>query len=422
MDKPTEKRSALSTFRVLDLTDEKGFLCGKILGDLGADVIKVERPGGDPSRKIGPFYHDEPHLERSLYWFGNNVNKRGVTLNLECADGQELFKILARNAEIIVESFQPAHLNRLGLGYEDLKELTEGKIVMTSITPFGQEGPYSDYKASDLAIMAMSGCMSLLGDPDRPPLRTSIPVSYMWAGSYAALGTIMALFHQQMTGIGQHVDVSAQASAAWAADTAPFYWEAERTLTKRVGNAITGRSIHGAVMKAAYPCKDGYVCWLIYGARAGSITNKEMVKWMDEKGMATEWLKKKDWDKFDPAHATQEDFDQIMGPVGEFLKGVTKAEFQEETVKRRIMGYPVSSAKDIMENPQLEVRGIWQKVEHRELSRWITYPASWVKMTRSGCAIRRPAPLIGEHNEEIYVKEMGLSKSDLVVLKQGNIV
>jgi crotonobetainyl-CoA:carnitine CoA-transferase CaiB-like acyl-CoA transferase len=422
MGKSSEKTDALAPFRVLDLTDEKGFLCGKILGDLGADVIKVERPGGDASRRLGPFYHDEPHPEKSLYWFGHNVNKRGITLNLECADGRALYMKLVKNADIVVESFPPGHLDGLGLGYEDLREFTKGRIVMTSITPFGQEGPYKSYKASDLGIMAMSGCMSLLGDPDRPPVRTSIPVSYMWAGSYAALGTIMALFHKQMTGIGQHVDVSAQASAAWAADTAPFYWEAEGKLTKRVGNAIAGRSIHGAVMKAAYPCKDGYVCWLIYGARAGSITNKEMVKWMDEKGMATEWLKAKDWEKFDPAHATQTDFDQIMGPVAEFLAQVSKAEFQEETVNRRIMGYPVSSAQDIMENPQIGSRGVWQRVEHRELNTWITYPGSWVKMTRSGCGIRRPAPLIGEHNEEIYVKEMGLSKSDLVVLKEGDII
>jgi crotonobetainyl-CoA:carnitine CoA-transferase CaiB-like acyl-CoA transferase len=422
MGKQERGRQTLGQYRVLDLTDEKGFLCGKILADLGADVIKVERPGGDPARNIGPFYHDEPHPERSLYWLGHNVNKRGITLNIESADGRELFKKLVRSADILVESFSPGYLGGLGLGYKDLKEVTEGKIVMTSITPFGQEGPYKDYKASDLGIMAMSGCMSLLGDPDRPPVRTSIPVSYMWAGSYAALGTLMALFHRQMTGVGQHVDVSAQASVAWAADTAPFYWEAEGTLTKRVGNSIAGRSIHGAVMRAAYPCKDGHVCWLIYGARAGGITNKETVKWMDENGMATEWLKRKDWDKFDPAYATQEDFDQIMGPVGEFVAGLSKAEFQEESVKRRIMGYPVSSAKDIMENPQLKSRGVWQQLEHPELGSSITYPGFWVKMTCSNCGIRYRAPLIGEHNQEIYVKELGLSTADLVVLKQANVI
>ena len=412
----------LAPYRVLDLTDEKGFLCGKILGDLGADVIKVERPGGDPARKMGPFYHDMPDPEKSLYWFAYNNNKRSITLNIESSDGGELFKRLVKTADIVIESFAPGYMDNLGFGYSALGQITDGEVVMTSISPFGQKGPYKDFKASDIGIMAMSGCMYLLGDPDRPPVRTSIPVSYMWSGSYAALGTLMALFHRQMTGEGQHVDVSAQASAAWAADTGPFYWEADGTMTKRVGNAIAGRSIHGAVMRAAYPCKDGYICWLIYGARSGAITNKETVKWMDEKGMATEWLKEQDWDKFDPAHATQEDFDRIMEPVGNFLATLTKAEFQEKAVKQRIMGYPVSTAKDIMEHPQLAAKEVWQEVEHPELNTSITYPGSWVKMSESSCGIQRRAPLIGEHNHDIYVRELGLSEDELVLLKQGNII
>jgi len=417
-----EEKKVLKGCRVLDLSNELGFLCGKILGDLGADVIKVEPPGGDPSRNIGPFYKDIPHPEKSLYWFAHNNNKRGITLNIETTDGRELFKRLVKTADIVIESFAPGYMDGLGLGYQALSQITDEKIVMTSITPFGQDGPYRNYKASDIGIMAMSGSMYLLGDPDRPPLRTSIPVSYMWTGSYAALGTLMAFFHRQMTGKGQHVDVSAQASAAWSTDTGPFYWEAEGTMPKRVGNAIFGRSIHGAVMRAAYPCKDGYICWLIYGARSGGITNKETVKWMEEKGMATDWLKGQDWDKFDPGPATQKDFDQIMEPMATFLRGLTKMEFLEEAVKRRIMGYPVSTAKDIVENPQLKAREVWQEVEHPELDTKITYPGPWVKMSESSCEIQCRAPLIGEHNQEIYVKELGLSEDELVMLKQGGII
>jgi crotonobetainyl-CoA:carnitine CoA-transferase CaiB-like acyl-CoA transferase len=417
-----EEKRVLKGCRVLDLSNELGFLCGKILGDLGADVIKVEPPGGDPSRNIGPFYQDIPHPEKSLYWFAHNNNKRGITLNIETNDGREIFKRLIKTADIVIESFAPGHMDGLGLGYSVLSQITDEKIVMTSITPFGQDGPYRNYKASDIGIMAMSGSMYLLGDPDRPPLRTSIPVSYMWTGSYGALGTLMAFFHRQMTGKGQHVDVSAQASAAWSADTGPFYWEAEGTMPKRVGNAIFGRSIHGAVMRAAYPCKDGYICWLIYGARSGGITNKETVKWMEEKGLATDWLKGQDWDKFDPGPATQKDFDQIMEPMANFLRGLTKMEFLEEAVKRRIMGYPVSTAKDIVENPQLKAREVWQEVEHPELDTKITYPGSWVKMSESSCEIQCRAPLIGEHNQEIYVKELGLSEDELVMLKQGGII
>ncbi len=143
---------------------------------------------------------------------------------------------------------------------------------------------------------------------------------------------------------------------------------------------------------------------------------------MDEKGIATEWLKAQDWDKFDPGSATQEDFDRIMEPVANLLRGITKPEFMEEAVKRRIMGYPVSTAKDIMENPQLAAREAWQEVEHSELGTTITYPGAWVKLSQSSCGIRRRAPLIGEHNHEIYVKELGLSEDELVVLKQGGII
>lgn len=422
MDRREKPEYVLANYRVLDLTDEKGFLCGKILGDLGADVIKVEEPGGDPARRIGPFYNDIPDPQKSLYWFAYNNNKRGITLNIETPDGRELFNRLCETADIVIESFAPGYMDGLGLGYSVLSELSNEKMIMTSITPFGQIGPYCNYKASDIGIMAMSGSMYLLGDPDRPPVRTSIPVSYMWVGAYAALGTLMGLFYRQMTGKGQHVDVSAQASAAWASDTAPFYWEAEGTMPKRVGNAIAGRSVHGAIMRAAYPCKDGYISWLIYGARAGGITNKETVKWMEEKGMATDWLKAQDWDKFDPGLATQEEFDQIMQPVAKFLRGLTKMEFLEEAVKRRIMGYPVSTSKDIMENLQLKTREVWQELEHTELGTKITYPGPWAKMSESPCGIQRRAPLIGEHNYEVYVKELGISEAEIVILKQGGII
>ncbi len=417
-----EEKKLLGNCRVLDLSNELGFLCGKILGDLGADVIKVEPPGGHPSRNIGPFYQDEPHPEKSLYWFAYNSNKKSITLNLETIDGRDLFGRLANTADIIIETFTPGFMDDLGIGYSYLNQLTKERLVMTSITPFGQIGPYFKYKASDIGIMAMSGCMYLLGEPDRPPVRTSIPVCYMWTGAYAALGTLMAFFHRQLTGRGQHVDVSAQASMAWAADAAPFHWEADGTMPKRVGNAIPGRSVHGARMRAAYPCKDGYACWLIYGGRSGAITNQEMIKWMDEKGLATDWLKAQDWDKFDPAYATQEDFNRIMEPVSCLLKGITKKEFLEEAVKRRVMGYPVSTAKDIMENPQLASREVWKEVLHSELGTTITYPSSWVKLSKSSCGLQFRAPLIGEHNNDVYMKELNISKEKLEMLKKQGII
>jgi crotonobetainyl-CoA:carnitine CoA-transferase CaiB-like acyl-CoA transferase len=160
----------LSGYRALDLTDEKGFLCGKVLGDLGVDVVKVERPSGDPSRSIGPFYHGKPDPNKSLNWFAFNASKRGITLNLECPEGRDIFKKLSTTADFVIESFPPGYMDALGIGYTSLSAVNSG-LIMTSITPFGQTGPYKDRKASDITILAMSGLMSICGDPDRAPLR-----------------------------------------------------------------------------------------------------------------------------------------------------------------------------------------------------------------------------------------------------------
>src|SRR6185369_1823374 len=202
-----QNQGLLSPFRVLDLSDELGFLCGKILGDLGADVIKIERPGGDPARRLGPFYKDQVDPEKSLTWFGFNNNKRGVTLDLEKKEGQKLFVRLAAKADFVLETFTPGWLDNLKIGYGDLAK-ENPKLVWTSITPFGQTGPYSKFSASDIEIMALSGCMSLTCDPGRPPLRVTFPQSYSWTGSYAAVGALTAHYHKQLSGHGQQVDVS----------------------------------------------------------------------------------------------------------------------------------------------------------------------------------------------------------------------
>lgn len=159
MVKKAKVEGMLSPYRVLDLTDEKGLLCGKLLGDLGADVIKIEPPGGDTSRNVGPFYKDIPDPERSLFWFAFNTSKRGITLDIETADGQDVFKRLVTSADFVIESFPPGHMDRLGLGYPALNEINPG-VIMVSISPFGQTGPYKDYKSPDIVACAMGGQMS----------------------------------------------------------------------------------------------------------------------------------------------------------------------------------------------------------------------------------------------------------------------
>ena len=411
----------LSPFRVLDLTDELGFLCGKILGDLGADVIKIERPGGDPARNIGPFLHDQVHPEKSLYWFAFNNNKRGVTLNLESDRGRKIFGQLVAKADFVLESFTPGILDGLDLGYKALSRLNP-RLVLTSITPFGQTGPYSRFNASDIEVSAMSGCMSLTGDPSRAPLRVTFPQSYQWTGSYAAMGTMIAHLQRQRTGEGQHVDVSAQACLLWAFSHAHTFWDLNRHLEKRAGSFMTGRSITGAKMRVFWPCKDGYLNFIIYGGEAGRKTNQALVNWMDSKGMTPEFLKKKDWKVFNITEVTQEEIDQLEEPIGRFFQGVTKKEFLEEVISRGMLGYPVSTAREILEDPQLKARGFWQTVDHPELGTSLLYPGAFAKFSSAECPLRRRAPLIGEHNEEVYVNELGLKSAEMGQLKENGIL
>lgn len=214
----------LAGYRVLDLTDEKGHLCGKLLGDLGADVIKIEPPGGDPGRCRGPFYKDIPDPEKSLQWFFTGLNKRGITLNIETVDGRELFKRLVRTADFLIESYEPGYMESLDLGYEALEKVNPA-IIMTSITHFGQRGPYAHYKASDLVGVSMGGLARLFGELNGPPTRISAPQYYFLGAAQGAVGSMVAHYHRELTGEGQHVDVSCQQAVLLALRIAAETWD-----------------------------------------------------------------------------------------------------------------------------------------------------------------------------------------------------
>ena len=226
--------SLLSGYRVLDLTDDKGFLCSRILADMGANVIKIEPPGGDPSRNIGPFYHDEPDPEKSLYWFAYNANKRGITLDIKTSDGRQVFTRLVETADFVIESFPPGFMDSLDLAYSSLSQVKPG-IIMVSITPFGQTGPYRDYKTSDIVSMAMGGLAYMMGEPDRPPLRVSFPQAFLHASAEAAVGAMIALYHRELDGEGQWVDVSIQASLPVVTVNVIPFWELNQVILKRAG-------------------------------------------------------------------------------------------------------------------------------------------------------------------------------------------
>ena len=399
----------LSGFRALDLTDEKGFLCGQVLGSLGVDVIKIEPPGGDPARNLGPFYHDIPDPQKSLYWFAYNLNKRGITLNIETADGRELLKRLSEGADFIIESFPPGYMDELDLGYSTLSKINP-RIIMTSITPFGQTGPYKDYKASDIVGMAMGGLMYLTGDPDLAPLRISFPQAYLNAGLDASMATIIAHYHRGSTGEGQHVDTSIQASVVASLELAIPTWEINQVKLRRAGPFLLGRAAGGANYRIVWPCKDGYILFFIQGGAVGARTNRAITEWMSSEGMAPDYMREMNWDTLDMAKQTPELQAHLEEPLAKFFMLHTKRELYEGAIKRQMMLYPISNSKDILEDIQLRSRDFWVELEHTELDTTITYPGPAVKVSETPCQVSRRAPLIGEHNLEIYQGELGLCR------------
>jgi len=405
----------MGPYRVLDLTDEKGYFCGKILADLGADVIKVEPPGGDPGRNVGPFYHDAPDKEKSLFFFSWNTNKKSITLNIESLEGREIFRRLAKTADFIIESFDPGYMEKLGLDYSTLK-LINPRTIMVSVTPFGQAGPRKDWKAPDIVAIAMGGLSAITGSPDRPPARVSVDQAHVIAGGQAAMGAMIAHYHRENTGIGQHVDVSIQESVVPSALTVPQAWDLQKFIWPREG-AFLARS--GKRVRHLWPCKDGYVAWRIFGGGLGFKT-RALVDWMDSEGSAED-LPKVKWEEMDYPIVPLEEFDHWQAVFLRFFKNHTKDELCSEALKRGIVLFPASTPADLLEDPQLKARGFWEMIDHPELQQAICYPGPLYKSTEISWA-RRRAPLIGEHNREVYGEELGYSSQAIAAFKEAGII
>jgi len=425
MSEQRNSQGLLSGYRVFDLTDEKGLLCGKILGDLGADVIKIERPGGDPARDIGPFYKDIPDPQKSLFWFFTNLNKRGITLNLEAPDGQEIFKRLVKNAHFVIESYKPGYMDKLGLGYAELEKINPA-IIMTSITPYGQTGPFAHYKATDIDLMAMGGLMQIFGDPDRPPVRISQPQAYFFGSIHGMAGSVMAHYHRQTSGQGQHVDVSCQEALATALLNFLEFWDILKYNTKREGSFIARARpapLGTLLSRYVYACKDGFALgWIQGGAQAGMVASaRALTEWANSLGYALE-LKDYDWTELDMGTVPQSEFNRVQDAVQTFLITRTKAEIMDKGVDKSILIIPATDAKDIVESPQFKAREFFVPVVHPELDQSITYPGFPVRMIDLLYKPQRRAPLIGEHNEETYIGELGFSREELARLKANRVI
>jgi benzylsuccinate CoA-transferase BbsE subunit len=422
MSKNQETKSALASLRVLDLTEGGCMIGGKLFADAGADVIKIEPPGGSPSR-IGPYYKNIAEPEKSLYWFAFNTNKRGITLDLYNPEGQELFKKLAAKADIIIESLGIGVLSRLKLGYEDISRI-KPDIIYTSITPFGQSGPKANLKASDLTIMASSGFLNACGDPDRAPVWIGFPQTSIYAGCEGAIGSMTAYWYKLASGEGQFVDVSMQESNISANMNSLQMWDMNKVEFSRVG-AVSYVAATRVKQPIYFRCKDGYVMILALGGNPPYVPSSEsLVKWMKEEGKCPEWLAQLNWwTDYNAAVLQQPLADKVGKAIEEFTLTKTKDELYEEgAFKRFILIAPVSSTKDISNDIQLKARNYWVKVPHPELNDSLPYCGQFVPMSETPVTVKQRAPLIGEHNTEIYVKELGMTTDQTKNLKTRGII
>lgn len=389
-------------FRVLNLARDRGLAAGKMLADLGADVIKVERPEGDPARRLGPFKDDIPGQERSLYFLNFCTNQRGVTLNLQTAAGRDIFKQLVNVSDVVLEDFQPGVMESVGLGYPVLREVN-ARIVMTSITGFGPAGPFKEYKAPDLVSFAMGGMMFLSGDPAKPPVVAPCEQAYYSVCLLASFGTLTALFNRTRTGSGRLVEISTHEAMAIQEHLVVRY-SLESDIVRRVG------SQHTTAPSRIYPCKDGPVYVFAGMARHW----KRLLEMMGH----PETLMDPIWDD---SRFRRENVDVIDPIVTEFTMKHTRAELVEKFQSSGIPCTPVNTPEEFVNDPQIQSRGFIAEMTHPVIgkSRYLAPP---YKFTDQLCGSGRAAPLLGQHNQEIYCRELGLSPAELEGLRDDGVI
>jgi len=328
-----------------------------------------------------------------------------------------------KSADFVVESFKPGRLAKLGLGYENLRQVNPG-VIMTSITSFGQAGPWKDYKGSDIALWALSSYMYVTGDEDRAPVCPSFPQAFLHAGLEAASASLIALHHRLLTGEGQWVDVSAQDALAIVNLQNQQYWNLARFNPQRAGAFQVRAGLRWSRQQRLWKCRDGFVVFIVSSGHMGAPGNKALTEWMTSEGLAPEFMQKINWETFDPQgqELSEDQHDQMMNAIGEFFQRHTKAELYQGSVEKRIVLYPCNTTEDLVHDAQLQARNFWTEIPHAELGGTLTYPRPCVSFSEASCDIRRRAPLVGEHNEAVYAGELGFSKEDLVRLREKRVI
>lgn len=400
-------KKALSGIRVLEYADfVAGPYCSKLFADLGAEIIKIERPGnGDESRMRGPFPEDVPHAEKSALFLYLNTSKKGVTLNLNDSAGQRLFRKMVEKTDIFIEDSPPGSMDKLNLGYSELNRINPG-LVMTSITPFGQSGPYSEYKSYYLNTYHSSqlGYYNPFGTsvPERPPLTIGGFAGEYTCGMSAAVATMGALYYQRLNGRGQHIDVSKQEVLIGYGRISAVAYVNNLPLPSRV-NRVSGR---GGIMR----CKDGYMC----------IHMPEDYQWQ----ALVKLIGDPDWAKhenYTQSNVRGEHFKDAKPLIEEWMSSRTKAEVYAAAQDLGCTATPVSSADDLYSSPQSDVRHLFTDIEHPAAGK-LKYPTSPFLFSETPWNADQPAPLLGQHNEDIYIGQLGCKPEELADMAEKGII
>ncbi len=408
---------ALADLRVLEVTDESGQHCGKLLADMGAEVIRIEPPGGCQERQIGPFFKDVPHPERSLFFWHYNTNKKSVTLNLDTPDGRKMFRELAATADIVLESMPPGWMPRRGLGYEQIKKLNP-KTVYCSLTPYGQDGPWANWKATELTLMASGGQMGVCGydkadDPEETPVAPGGGNAWHLGGHNAYIAIMAAIYARDMRGIGQYLDVSVQEASAVCTEGAFVDW----VYLKGDRRRQTGR--HAGIDRSApsqYLCKDGKY----FNAMMARIKLEEwlaLVEWFDSEGMAEDLAD----DKYLDPMELQKSMHHVFDVIRRFSAAHTAEYMFHEGQKRKFAWTVVRAPSELLDDPHLKARGFFVEVEHPEVGKKFTYPGAPYMFHGTPWRISRRAPLIGEDSAEV-LKEIGVTQEQINAYREIGVV
>jgi len=393
---------ALAGLRVLELSHAAAAVTGRILADLGADVIKVEPPGGEPGRFVEPTVPLLNGERLSQFWLGFNISKRSICVDLESAAGLREFEALARSADIVITDFQ-----RFDLAQTDSlaarARAANPALVWTEIWPFGRGQPFESHPAGELVLQALGGHLCLNGDLDRPPVRIGLPVGILHGGAEASSAALMAYYHRLKTQVGQRVDVSIQECVTWTLLNSTMIWQLLQIDEER-GGAVRKERANKFYTRLVWPCADGFITIAPVGGGFGVVRERSyaaLVAWMAEEGITDELLTSRDWNGKDAFRISQDDYDRVAEIIGDFIKTKTKAELMDRAVKDQILLAPISGIRDVLENPHLRDRGLYRELRDDVRDVKIEYPALWANLSETPLHPPRPAPRAGEHDAAI---------------------